>query len=86
MKEPNIAVYGSRSCPDTSRATRHLDTVGVQYEFKDVDESPEYNGYIAELNGGKRVIPTIRVDDAILINPDDAALDRAIEAAAAERA
>ena len=85
MKQPNISVYGSRTCPDTNRATQYLDAHEIQYEFKDVDELPEYNDYIAGLNGGKRVMPTIRIDNETLINPSEDELGKAVEAAAAER-
>jgi glutaredoxin len=85
MKQANITVYGSRTCPDTSRATRYLDDHQMAYEFKDVDESPEYNDYVAGLNGGKRIIPTIRIDNQILINPSGEELGRAAEEAAAAR-
>lgn len=85
MKQPNITVYGSRTCPDTSRATRYLDDHQMPYEFKDVDESPEYNDYIAGLNQGKRVIPTIRIDNQTLINPPVEALGKAAEEAASAR-
>ncbi len=83
MSQPNITVYGSRSCEDTVRATQYLDSRQVPYEFKDVDESPEYNEYIAGLNNGKRVTPTIRINNKNLINPDDVALGQAIDAATA---
>ena len=86
MKQPNVAVYGSKSCPDTARATGLLDARGLQYEFKDVDEVAEYNDYIAGLNDGKRVMPTIRVDNEILINPSEDELTRAIDASEDERA
>ena len=85
MKQPNITVYGSRTCPDTSRATRFLDDQQMAYEFKDVDQSPEYNDYVAGLNGGKRIIPTIRIDNQILINPPVEELGRAAAEAAAAR-
>jgi glutaredoxin len=85
MHQPNISVYGSKSCPDTTRATRFLDSHQVAYEFKDVDESPEYNDYIAGLNGGQRVTPTIRIDNHVLINPSDADLQKAVTAATAAR-
>ncbi len=85
MKQPNVTVYGSMTCPDTTRATRYLDDHQIPYEFKDVDETPEYNDYIAGLNGGKRVMPTIRVDNETLINPPDDQLGQAIASAASER-
>lgn len=85
MKQPNITVYGSRSCPDTSRTTGYLDEQKIAYEFKDVDEVPEYNDYIAGLNNNKRVMPTLRIDNQTLINPSVEELSRAVEAAASTR-
>ncbi len=85
MKQPNIAVYGSRQCPDTSRALKWLDSEQVSYEFKDLDESPELDDYVADLNEGKRVIPAIQIDNEILINPTDQELASAVQQAAAER-
>jgi thioredoxin reductase (NADPH) len=85
MKQPNVTVYGSNNCPDTTRALRFLESQQVPYEFRDLDESPELNSYVADLNQGKRVMPTIQIDNAILINPSDQELGLAIQQAAAER-
>ena len=85
MKQPNIAVYGSRECPDTTRSLKWLDGEQFQYEFKDLDESPELNEYVAGLNNGKRVMPTIQIDNEILINPSERELAEAVHQAAAER-
>jgi glutaredoxin len=81
MRQPNVSIYGSKTCPDTNRATEFLESKGVPYEFKDVDESPEFNAYIADLNGGKRVMPTIQVENDFLFNPDLEKLAEAVEAA-----
>ena len=78
MRQANITVYGSRQCPDTSRATQYLDSHRIAYEFRDLDESPELNDYVADLNGGKRVLPTIRIDDEVLINPGERELAEAV--------
>ncbi len=85
MKQPNVSVYGSRSCPDTSRTIAFLGARGVAYEFKDVDQSPEYNDYIAGLNGGKRVLPTLRIDNRTLVNPSERELGKVLDRAQAER-
>jgi len=69
MRQPNVTVYGSAACPDTQRARHFLDAQAIAYEYKDVDESPELNHYLAGLNGGKRVIPTIRLNNVNLFNP-----------------
>jgi thioredoxin reductase (NADPH) len=84
MRQPNVTVYGSRGCPDTRRAVKFLDGKQIPYEFKDVDESPEYNDYIAGLNQGKRVMPTIRVNNETFINPSDAELAQAVQKAGQE--
>ena len=85
MKQPNVAVYGSRGCPDTARSLQWLDGHQVQYEFKDLDESPELNQYVADLNNGQRVMPTIQIDNEILINPSERELAAAVQQSAAER-
>ena len=85
MKQPNISIYGSKNCPDTTRAMRFLDDREVPYEFKDVDLSPELNSYVSHLNNGVRKLPTIQIDNAMLINPSDDELSHAVEQAAAER-
>jgi len=59
-------------------ASRH-----IAYEFKDVDDFPEFNDYIAGLNGGKRVMPTIRINNATFINPSEQELEEAVEKAGA---
>src|SRR5277367_2615619 len=81
MRQPNISVYGTRSCPDCVRAINYLDSQGVPYEFKDLDQFPEFNDYIADLNDGKHVIPTIQVENDFLFNPDLKNLSEAVKAA-----
>jgi glutaredoxin len=78
MRQHNVTVYGSRRSPDTTRAVSYLESHQVAYEFKDLDESPELNDYVADLNNGKCVMPTIRVDDAVLVNPAEKELAAAV--------
>jgi glutaredoxin len=85
MKQPNIAIYGSRNNADTTRAIRLLDEHEIPYEFKDVDLAPELTSYITHLNNGKCTMPAIQIDNEMLINPSDEELAKAIEQAAAER-
>jgi glutaredoxin len=86
MKQPNVAVYGLRNCPDTTRALHWLKSNQVQCEFKDLDESPELSDYVADLSNGLRVLPMIQIDNAILIKPSEGELAAAVQQAAAERA
>lgn len=85
VKQPNIAVYGSKSCEDSTRTMKYLDDRQIPYEFKDVDANPEYQGYIASLNHGKKVTPTLQIDNEAFINPSETDLASAIDAAGSAR-
>jgi glutaredoxin len=85
MKQPNVAIYGSRNNVDTTRAMRFLDEHEIPYEFKDVDLAPELNSYITNLNNGVCTMPAIQIDNGMLINPSDGELAKAVKQAAAER-
>lgn len=85
MKQPNIAVYGSKSCEDSVRTVKYLDDHQIPYEFKDVDTTPEYQDYIASLNNGKQVTPTLQIDNETFINPSETDLAKSIEEAASAR-
>jgi glutaredoxin len=81
MRQPNVSVYGTETCPDTVRAQQFLEAQGIPFEFKDLDQFPEFNAYIADLNGGKRVLPTIQVENDFHFNPDLDDLAKAVKAA-----
>ncbi|HEV3164110.1 MAG TPA: glutaredoxin domain-containing protein [Isosphaeraceae bacterium] len=85
MKQPNVTVYGTRACEDTARVCRVLDEQKIPYEFRDLDDSPELSSYIAGLNGGHRVTPTVRLDNHTLIKPSDQELIGAYGRAGAAR-
>lgn len=85
MKQPNVSIYGSKTCADTVRAMKLLDDREIPYEFKDLDLSPELDAYVADLNDGVRKIPAIQIDNRILINPSDQELAQALDQAAAKR-
>ncbi len=81
MLQPNITVYGSLSCADTNRTRDLLDQEALIFEFKDVDGSPEYDSYIAEFSGGKRVLPLVRIDNETMVNPTAVQLNEALQQA-----
>jgi glutaredoxin len=85
MKQPNVSIYGSKTCGDTMRAMQLLDGRQIQYEFKDLDLSPELNAYVADLNNGVRKVPVIQIDNEIMINPSGQELAAAVDHASAER-
>lgn len=74
MPEPVLKLYGANWCPDCRNTKRFLGEQGVAYDWIDVDADEDANRRIAELNNGKRVIPTIELDGDVLVNPSNAEL------------
>ena len=74
MTKPVLKLYGANWCPDCRNTKRFLGEQGVAYDWIDIDADEDANRRIAELNNGKRVIPTIELDGDVLVNPSDAQL------------
>ncbi len=74
MTEPVLKLYGANWCPDCRNTKRFLGEQGVAYDWIDIDADEDANRRIAELNNGKRVIPTIELNGDVLVNPSDAEL------------
>lgn len=58
MQDP-IIVYGANDCPDTQRTTRQLQSLGIPYEYVNVDQDRDAQQQVVEWNGGKRITPTV---------------------------
>lgn len=70
-----LKLYGANWCPDCRHTKIYLGEMGIDYTWIDVDGNPEANDYIAQINNGKRVIPTIELASGeVLINPSNAQL------------
>lgn len=69
-----IEFYGADWCSDCRRSKSLLNTLGVEFEMKDVEESKE-NADQAEAISGRKNIPVIRfADGAFLVEPPDSVL------------
>ena len=77
---PTVTVYGADWCPLTRAALMHLDVVGVEYKYIDIDEDPEAAKWVADHNNGREKKPTIDVDGEVLTEPSDAELDEVLRA------
>ncbi len=80
---PEILVLGRDTCEDTIRSRGHLHHLGIPYVYRNVELDPTADAWNRSFNGGQRVTPVILVGDpenpvAVLIEPDDAALEAAI--------
>merc|ERR1711906_49334 len=66
-----VQLYGADWCPDRRRAKSFLRDSGINFEFIDVDIHPWATQKVEEINRGKRIIPTILIDNIPYTNPDN---------------
>ncbi|MCB0163689.1 MAG: FAD-dependent oxidoreductase [Anaerolineae bacterium] len=73
--DKNVTVYGASWCPDCRRSKRFLSEQQIDYEWVDIEQNKEAQAYVEEINEGKRIIPTIVIDDdSVLVEPSNAEL------------
>jgi len=71
----SIVVYSTTWCPDCKRAKKFFGEQRVPYINIDIEEDGPAAEFVQELNGGKRIIPTIVFPDGdILVEPSNAQL------------
>ena len=78
---PNIKVYGADWCGLTRYTLRHLDELGVAYEYIDVDNDQQASEWVKQQNNGKEKKPTLDIDGRVLTAPSNRQLDEALRAA-----
>lgn len=77
-----VRVYGAGWCPDCKRARRFLEESEVAFEEVNVDESIEAETLVLARSGGRRVIPTLLLDERIwAFNPEPSLLKSLVLAA-----
>ena len=70
----DILLYGADWCPDCRRAKAHLKENNIEYTFIDVDLDKEATAKVEAINNGKRIIPTVIINDKTYTNPDNTEL------------
>tara|TARA_B100000767_G_scaffold216601_1_gene204200 strand:+ start:210 stop:443 length:234 start_codon:yes stop_codon:yes gene_type:complete len=65
----NIKIYGADWCSDCIVAKNFLKSKQVIFEYIDITDNDIAVKFIEHINNGKRIIPTILVDDQIYVNP-----------------
>ncbi|RZN83387.1 MAG: pyridine nucleotide-disulfide oxidoreductase [Winogradskyella sp.] len=73
-EEGIVQLYGADWCPDCRRAKSFLRDNGVNFQFIDVDDYDWATQKVEEINNGKRIIPTILINDKPYTNPDNVQL------------
>ncbi|CAH8281898.1 thioredoxin reductase (NADPH) [Mariniflexile fucanivorans] len=73
-KNGRVLLYGANWCPDCQRAKAYLQDNHINFQFIEVDKHDWAAKLVEETNKGKRIIPTIFIDDVAYTNPDNAVL------------
>ena len=73
---PTLTVYGALWCPDCRRAKQFLAEHRIAYTWVDIEQKPEAQDTVRQLNDGRQIIPTIVFNDdgPILVEPTNAEL------------
>lgn len=80
MTEPEITVYGAHSCPACRNSKMFLGEHQIPYRWVNIDDDVEAERLVMEMNGGKRIIPTIVFGDgSILVQPSASELAAKLE-------
>ena len=77
MSTPQIRVYGTSWCPDTTRARQCLDRHNLPYEWCDIEKDGDGCAFVEKVNQGNRSVPTIVFPDgSILVEPNNLTLEK----------
>ena len=74
-----VEVYGADWCGDTQRTRRHLDSLGVAYQYINVDQDQQASEWVKQQNDGKERKPTVKIGAQVLAEPSDQALEQALQ-------
>ena len=70
-----IKVYGADWCGTTTRTLSHLDELGVEYEYIDVEQDAAASEWVKNQNGGKEKKPTLDIAGQVVTEPSNRQLD-----------
>lgn len=65
-----IRIYATDWCPYCHRLLHDLDSSGIPYKIIDIEADEEAALWVESVNGGNRVVPTVRYSDGeVATNP-----------------
>ena len=71
----DVHVFGADWCEDTRHTLAHLNAIGVEFDYTDVDEDPKAKQWVKQHNDGVQKTPTVDVKGTVLSVPADEDLD-----------
>ena len=73
-----VTVYGADWCSLTKNALEHLDQLGVEYKYINIDHDEVAAKWVADHNDGREKKPTIDIEGQVLTEPSSAELEKAL--------
>lgn len=73
-----IKVYGADWCGLTRRTLMHLDRLGVEYDYIDVDSDEAASQWVKDQNNGKEKKPTLDIHGRVLTAPSNQQLEETL--------
>ena len=73
-----VRVYGADWCEDTRHVLRLMDSLGVAYQYIDIERDPGASGWVKQQNGGEERKPTLDIAGQVLSQPSDHQLESAL--------
>jgi thioredoxin reductase (NADPH) len=78
-KVGNVVLYGADWCPDCRRAKSYLQNNKINFQYIEIDKHTWAAEKVEEINNGKRIIPTVIINDKAYTNPDNSILKEVLE-------
>jgi mycoredoxin len=76
-----IKVYGTRWCPDCTRAKQVLGKHKIPYTWIDIEQDESAADIVVKINRGNRSVPTIVFPDgSVLVEPANSELEAKLSA------
>lgn len=75
----HIKVYGADWCEDTQEARRHLNSLGVDYDYINIEQDEEARRWVREQNDGRERKPTILIGERVLSVPSNEELEAGLK-------
>ncbi len=73
-----VVVYGTTWCGATHAVRRHLERLGIPYDFIDMESDPDATERVQWWTGGSASHPTVNVGGEVLVEPSLRELDWAL--------
>lgn len=74
-----IRIYGADWCHDTRHTLQHLQQLGIDFTYVNVDTDQHAKHWVRQHNEGKQILPTLEISGRVLSIPNDRELDRVLK-------